>query len=128
MVGLLVLGLFVVVGLATVGGVVAGAIGLSRKARWGLPVLIVSLVLMLALCVLPVVSIGVITVFGNQIRDQFQVSTERLGGDDDAALDSSITDDAGAKVRRSMADLKDDPVGDRPRPARPDSRRDGSRE
>jgi len=53
-----------------------------------------------------VLSIGIITVFGNQIRDLFRVSTERLGGDDNATLDSSITSQAQGQVRKSMADLK----------------------
>jgi len=34
------------------------------------------------------------------------VSTERLGGDDNATLDSSITSQAQGQVRKSMADLK----------------------
>jgi len=54
-----------------------------------------------------VLSIGIITVFGNQIRDLFRVSTERLGGDDSATLDSGITDSAQGQVRRSIANLKD---------------------
>ncbi len=53
-----------------------------------------------------VLSIGIITVFGNQIRDLFRVSTERLGGEDNATLDSSITSQAQGQVRKSMADLK----------------------
>jgi Flp pilus assembly pilin Flp len=54
-----------------------------------------------------VLSIGIITVFGNQIRDLFRVATERLGGDDTATLDSSITDSAQGQVKKSIADLKD---------------------
>ena len=54
-----------------------------------------------------VLSIGIITVFGNQIRDLFRVSTERLGGDNSATLDSGITDSAQGQVRKSIADLKD---------------------
>lgn len=53
-----------------------------------------------------VLSIGIITVFGNQIRDLFRVTTERLGGDDAATLDSSVTDEAAGKVRRGISDLK----------------------
>lgn len=53
-----------------------------------------------------VLSIGIITVFGNQIRDLFRVSTERLGGEDNSTLDSSITSQAQGQVRKSMADLK----------------------
>jgi len=54
-----------------------------------------------------VLSIGIITVFGNQIRDLFRVSTERLGGDTDSTLDSGITDSAQGNVRKSLSDLKD---------------------
>ncbi|MBM4037990.1 MAG: hypothetical protein FJ290_05700 [Planctomycetes bacterium] len=54
-----------------------------------------------------VLSIGIITVFGNQIRDLFRVSTERLGGDTDATLDSGITDSAAGNVRRGLSDIKD---------------------
>jgi pilus assembly protein Flp/PilA len=54
-----------------------------------------------------VLSIGIITVFGNQIRDLFGVATKRLGGDDNAMLHSDITNQADGNVRKSMADLKD---------------------
>lgn len=53
-----------------------------------------------------VLSIGIITVFGNQIRDLFRVSTERMGGELDATLDSSITDSAAGEVDKDMSDLK----------------------
>jgi len=54
-----------------------------------------------------VLSIGIITVFGNQIRDLFRVSTERLGGETDSTLDSGITDSAQGQVRKGLSDLKD---------------------
>ena len=54
-----------------------------------------------------VLSIGIITVFGNQIRDLFRVTTERLGGEDNATLDQSITNSAKGQVRKGMSDLKD---------------------
>ena len=54
-----------------------------------------------------VLSIGIITVFGNQIRDLFRVSTERLGGNDTATLNAGITNSAASQVNKSMADLKD---------------------
>ncbi len=54
-----------------------------------------------------VLSIGIITVFGNQIRDLFRVSTERLCGDSSSTLDSGITDSAQGQVRKSLSDLKD---------------------
>ena len=53
-----------------------------------------------------VLSIGVITVFGNQIRDLFRVSTERLGGDDDAKLDPLITGAAKGEVHQNFGNLK----------------------
>ncbi|MBM4035065.1 MAG: hypothetical protein FJ291_25255 [Planctomycetes bacterium] len=51
--------------------------------------------------------VGALVFFGNGVRDLFQVSTERLGGDVDATLDSGITDSAGGNVRKSLSDLKD---------------------
>ena len=57
-----------------------------------------------------VLSIGIITVFGDQIRDLFKVATGRLGGSEDEAtitIDDSIADSASSKVKRSMKDLKD---------------------
>jgi Flp pilus assembly pilin Flp len=54
-----------------------------------------------------VLSIGIITVFGNQIRDLFRVSTEQLGGDSTSRLDSSITDSAKGQTKKSMSDLKE---------------------
>lgn len=45
--------------------------------------------------------------FGPWMRDAFRVSTETLGGNSDATLDSGITDAAQGQVRKSLADLKD---------------------
>ncbi len=42
------------------------------------------------------------------VRDLFQVSTERLGGDTSATLDSGITDSAHGQVRKSLSDLRED--------------------
>ena len=53
-----------------------------------------------------VLSIGIITVFGNQIRDLFRVSTERMGGETDATLNNTITDQAAKEVQKGMSDLK----------------------
>ncbi|MFW6162738.1 MAG: Flp family type IVb pilin [Planctomycetota bacterium] len=56
-----------------------------------------------------ILSIGIITVFGNQIRDLFKVATGRMGGstDDDAIyIDDDIADQAPGEVRKSMTDLK----------------------
>ncbi len=57
-----------------------------------------------------ILSIGIITVFGNQIRDLFKVATARLGGSEDEELttiDETIATSAGDKVTKSMADLKE---------------------
>jgi len=54
-----------------------------------------------------VLSIGIITVFGNQIRDLFRVSTERMGGETDARLNATITNRAASEVERDMSDLKE---------------------
>jgi len=51
------------------------------------------------------IGVGVIS---NSIRDLFRVSTERLGGDTSATLDSGVTDSAQGQVRKSLADLKDE--------------------
>ena len=53
-----------------------------------------------------VLSIGIITVFGNQIRDLFRVSTERMGGDTTSKLDTALTKSAAGEARKTMADLK----------------------
>ena len=53
-----------------------------------------------------VLSIGIITVFGNQIRDLFRVSTERMGGETDATLNATITNQAQSEVQKDMSDLK----------------------
>ena len=58
-----------------------------------------------------VLSIGIITVFGNQIRDLFRVSTERLGGNTDATLNSGITDSAVGQVDKGLGSLKDAGTG-----------------
>ena len=54
-----------------------------------------------------ILSIGVITAFGNQLRDLFRVATERMGGISDSKLDASITNSAKAQVRQSMSSLKE---------------------
>lgn len=54
-----------------------------------------------------ILSIGVITVFGNQIRDLFRVATERLGGISDSKLDPSITGAAKGQVRQDLSKIKE---------------------
>lgn len=54
-----------------------------------------------------VLSIGIITVFGNQIRDLFRVSTERMGGETDAKLDASITSSAKGQVQQDLSKIKE---------------------
>ena len=54
-----------------------------------------------------VLSIGIITVFGNQIRDLFRVATERMGGDKSSVLDTAgVTDQAAGRVIKDTPDLK----------------------
>jgi len=52
------------------------------------------------------IGVGALTL-GPAVSDLFRVSTERLGGDSDATLDSGITDSAAGNVRRGLSDLKD---------------------
>jgi Flp pilus assembly pilin Flp len=52
-----------------------------------------------------VLSIGVITVFGNQVRDLFRVATENLGGVP-GKLDPSITEQAQQHVVEGLHNLK----------------------
>ncbi|HUT37146.1 MAG TPA: hypothetical protein VNE39_26935 [Planctomycetota bacterium] len=52
------------------------------------------------------IGVGALTV-GPAVSDLFRVSTERLGGETDATLDSGITDSAAGNVRRGLSDLKD---------------------
>ncbi len=51
-----------------------------------------------------VLSIGIITVFGNQVRDLFRVATERITGQN-SNLDSSITEQGGPNVIKGLPDL-----------------------
>ena len=79
---------------------------LRRKERKGQSTTEYILIVILV----AVLSIGIITVFGDQIRDLFKVATGRLGGSEDEAtitIDEDIADSAGSKVRKSMKDLKD---------------------
>lgn len=60
-----------------------------------------------------ILSIGIITVFGNQIRDLFKVATGRLGGSEDEELttiDTGIAESARGEVTKGMSDLKDAPT------------------
>jgi len=54
-----------------------------------------------------ILSIGVITAFGNQVRDLFRVAIERLGGVSDSKLDSAITRSARNEVHKSLSSLKE---------------------
>ena len=54
-----------------------------------------------------VLSIGIITTFGNQVRDLFRVSIERLGGDDTSKLDPSIPNGAKGLVDGKLRNLKE---------------------
>ena len=52
-----------------------------------------------------VLSIGIITVFGNQVRDLFRVATDHLGGGD-AKIDPSIAAQAPNEVNKGLPSLK----------------------
>lgn len=84
-----------------IGGAIAGAIGLGQKARWGQPLLISAVIAFVAgsAC-----QIALITVAGNEIRDLFHVSTERMQGDPDAKLDPSVSGDARGSVTKRLWD------------------------
>ncbi|MBM4039296.1 MAG: hypothetical protein FJ290_12350 [Planctomycetes bacterium] len=70
-----------------------------RVPRW-------AAVAALAAAFLVGIGVGALTI-GPAVRDLFRVSTERLGGETDATLDSGITDSAAGNVRRGLSDLKD---------------------
>ncbi|HUT37147.1 MAG TPA: hypothetical protein VNE39_26940 [Planctomycetota bacterium] len=53
-----------------------------------------------------VLSIGIITVFGNQVRDLFGVATRRLGAEEGATLDPAITAQAQNEVVQGLSKLK----------------------
>jgi Flp pilus assembly pilin Flp len=52
-----------------------------------------------------VLSIGIITVFGNQIRDLFRVSSQRMSGQD-ATLNTGLRSEADGAARRELSDLE----------------------
>jgi pilus assembly protein Flp/PilA len=52
-----------------------------------------------------VLSIGIITVFGNQIRDLFKIAAKRMSGDN-ATLDTSLRGEADAEGRKGFPDLE----------------------
>ena len=54
-----------------------------------------------------VLSIGIITLFGNQVRDLFSVATRMLGGDKDAKIDPSIAAQAPNHVNVGLPNHKD---------------------
>ena len=57
-----------------------------------------------------VLSIGIITVFGDQVRDLYKVATGRLSGSDDQptiTIDPTIAQSAPGKVKQTMSKLKE---------------------
>ena len=54
-----------------------------------------------------ILSIGIITIFGDSIRDLFRVSAEQLGGDDSARINAGVTAGASGEVQKSLGDLKE---------------------
>ncbi|MBM4038036.1 MAG: hypothetical protein FJ290_05935 [Planctomycetes bacterium] len=99
-------------------GIVFGAMGLKAQNVRYKPHAVGGLVTgIVGTCIAGVLlPIAMITVFGNQVRDQFRISTERLGSELDATLDSGITDSAAGKVRRGLSELKDSGEWDNPSP------------
>ena len=53
-----------------------------------------------------VLSIGIITIFGNQIRALFGYSTKQMAGEDDATLNTSPADQADGAEIRSLRDTR----------------------
>lgn len=53
-----------------------------------------------------VLSIGVITAFGNQLRDLYRLAAERLGGIGDSQLNEDITKEAEHHVDLRLRDLR----------------------
>jgi hypothetical protein len=53
-----------------------------------------------------ILSIGIITIFGDSVRDLLGVAARQLGGDQDARLDPTVTADAKGHVQQGLDDLK----------------------
>ncbi len=53
-----------------------------------------------------VLSIGIITVFGNQVRDLFRVATDRIAGGN-ANIDPTYGSQAPGLVNKGLKDLQD---------------------
>lgn len=49
-----------------------------------------------------ILSIGIITIFGDAVRDLFGVSAERLAGETDAKLDPSVTQGVEAATQQTI--------------------------
>ncbi len=75
----------------------------GRKSRRGQATTEYILIVVLV----AILSIGIITIFGDSIRDLFRVSAEQLGGDDSARIDDAVTAGAGGAVRRTLGALKE---------------------
>jgi len=57
-----------------------------------------------------ILSIGIITLFGNQVRDLFKVATGRLGASPNqevTTIDPKIADEAGKHVHKGLPDLRE---------------------
>jgi Flp pilus assembly pilin Flp len=75
----------------------------GRKSRRGQATTEYILIVVLV----AILSIGIITIFGDSIRDLFRVSAQQLGGDDTARIDSSVTSGAAGEVQKTLGDLKE---------------------
>ncbi len=75
----------------------------GRKSRRGQATTEYILIVVLV----AILSIGIITIFGDSIRDLFRVSAEQLGGDDSARIDAAVTAGAEGEVQKTLGDLKE---------------------
>lgn len=75
----------------------------GRKSRRGQATTEYILIVVLV----AILSIGIITIFGDSIRDLFRVSAEQLGGDDSARIDDAVTAGAEGAVQKTLGDLKE---------------------
>ena len=71
------------------------------RPLWRVPRWAAAAVLVLTLL------LGILLAAGPWLRDLFRVSTESLGGQSDATLDSGITNSAQGEVNKGLSNLKD---------------------
>jgi Flp pilus assembly pilin Flp len=54
-----------------------------------------------------ILSIGIITIFGDSVRDLFRVASEQLAGDSTSRLNSGVTSGAKGEVQQTLSRLKE---------------------